>query len=109
MPICLLRQKIANIELRLKEQRLYRQTIAEWQTRTLAQFIAATIPMTKKGQKNPLADEAAKVSLNMEDDKGKSDKDVPMETYIEKGSQVAQNVPGSFERLVAGFGGLPGA
>lgn len=103
LPVCRLRQIVANIDDRKKSERLYASTIAEWQTRTLAQFIAATVPL-EKGQKNPLADEAAKIRLRLENDKGKADNDVPIEEIIEKGSQVAQNQPGSFERLMGGFG-----
>lgn len=108
MAICRLRQVVANIEARLKASRLREQTIAEWQTKTLAQFIAATVA-TDKGKKNPLAEEAAKIRLRLEGDDGKADSDVPMEKYIEEGSQVAENVEGSYERLMQGFGGFPGA
>lgn len=106
MPVCTLRQKIANIEQRLKAERLSRNTITEWQTRTLAQFIAATVPV-EKGKRNPLADEAAKISLRVEDKQGKADDDRSIEEVIEKGSQTAsnKNLPGSYERLMAGFGG----
>lgn len=104
MPVCTLRQKIANIEDRLKYDRLHTQTIAEWQTRTIAQFIAASVPL-EKGQKNPLIPAADKIRLRMEDESGESPSDVPPEVFIEKGSQVAENAPGSFERLMGGFGG----
>ena len=98
---------MANIEARQKVQRLYRNTITEWQTRTLAQFIAATIDTG--GKKNPVAEEALKIRLRMEDEAGKSDDDTPIEQIIEEGSKTASNSTGSYERLMAGFGGLPGA
>lgn len=105
-----MRQQVANIELRRKAERLRQQTIAEWQTRTLATFIAATVPMEKKGQKNPLLDEAQKVRLRMDGDEEedrRSSADVPPEVFIEQGSQVAQdrNGNGSYERLRRAFGG----
>ncbi len=104
MAICTLRQKIANIENRLKATRLHNKTIAEWQTRTLAQFIAATVP-TERGKRNTLAEAAEKIRLRMEDDDGVADDDRPIEQVIEQGSQVAQNSHGSYERLMGGFGG----
>lgn len=106
LPVCRLRQIIANIEARKKATRQHHTTITEWQTRTLAQFIAATIPV-EKGKKNPVADAAAKLSLRIEDETGNSDDDTPMEKYLEEGSQTADNGTGSFERLTAGFGGAP--
>lgn len=104
LAICRLRQIVAVVEERKKYERLHLQTIAEWQTRTTVQFIAATVPV-EKGKKNPLADAADKVRLRLEDEKGESPSDVPIEEFIEKGSQVAENAPGSFERLMGGFGG----
>lgn len=104
MPICTLRQKVAVIEDRKKYERLHLQKIAEWQTRTTVQFIAATVPVDK-GKRNPLADAADKVRLRMEDEKGKSPSDLPLAEIIEKGSPTAENAPGSFERLMGGFGG----
>ncbi len=106
MPICTLRQKIAVIEDRRKQERLYTKTIAEWQTRTLAQFIAATVPM-EKGKPNKLAEAAEKIRLRLEDDDGQADDDTPLEVFIEEGSKVAENSAGSYERLMGGFGGRP--
>jgi len=105
LPVCRLRQIIANVESRRKSLRLYNNTITEWQTRTLAQFIAATVPEGGKA----LQKEAAKIRLRVEDEKGSADDDTPMEKYIEEGSQVADNAVGSYERLMQGFGGIPGA
>lgn len=102
LPVCRLRQIVAVIGERQKHERLYNQTISEWQTRTTVQFIAATVPVDK-GKKNPLADAADKVRLRMEDEKGQSPSDVPMEEFIEKGSPVAENQAGSFEALMGGF------
>lgn len=102
--VCRLRQIVANIESRQKGERQYQQTITEWQTKTLAAFIAASVPMEKKGQKNPLLDEAMRISLTFEGDEALV-KDVPPEVYVEQGSQVAQNKNGSYERLKAVFGG----
>lgn len=98
LPVCRLRQILANIENRQKALRLHNTTIAEWQTKTLAQFIAASV-----GSKD-LQKDAAKLRLRMEDDEGNSD-DTPMEKFIEEGSQVAKNAPGSYEYLRRGFGG----
>lgn len=95
------------IEDRKSQQRKYNETIAEWQTRTLAQFIAATVPQQKKGQKNPLAEEAAKIRLEFKGDKSSrkssSDDERSLEDIIENGSKVAENAPGSYERLMRGF------
>jgi hypothetical protein len=104
--VCRLRQMVANIEARRKAARQHQQTIAEWQTRTLATFIAATVPQEKKGAKNPLLEEAQKVRLQMEGEESEDDKakDVPPEVFIEQGSQVAQNRNGSYERLRRAFG-----
>jgi hypothetical protein len=102
MPVCRFRQIVANIESRQKTRRLYDNTITEWQVRTLAQVIAATVPV-EKGKKNSLADAAAKIRLRLEDDGGKAENDAPPEVFIEQGSQVAENAPGSYERLLAGF------
>ena len=103
LPVCRLRQITANIEFRRKNERLHRNTITEWQTRTLASFIAATVDT--QGKRNPLAEEADKIRLRVEDKKGKADSDVPMEVFLEQGSQVAENPAGSFERLARGFQG----
>lgn len=103
LPVCRLRQIVAVIQERQKFERLHLQTIAEWQTRTTVQFIAATVPIDK-GKRNPLADAADKVRLRLEeDDKPESPSDVPIEEFIEHGSPFAQNAPGSFERLMKGF------
>lgn len=104
MAVCRLRQAVANIEARRKGERQYRNIIAEWQTRTIAQFIAATVPV-EKGKRNTLAEEAEKIRLRLEDEKGTSESDAPPEVFVEEGSQVAKNAAGSYERLMAGFGG----
>lgn len=93
---------MANIEARLKANRLHHGSIVEWQTRTLVQFISATVPV-EKGKKNPLAAEADKVRLRLEDDEGQADNDAPPEVFVEQGSQIAENAPGSFEKLMGGF------
>lgn len=102
--LCRALQIMEVIERRKKDERLHNQTITEWQTRSLAVFIAASSMSPSK----KLIAEAQKLSLDLEDSKGKSDKHTPPEVFVEQGSQVALNAPGSYERLVAGFGGLPG-
>lgn len=94
---------LGGIELRMKAQREYDKTIAEWQTRTLAQFIAATVRV-KKGTRNPLADAADKVALTFDSESSGADQQ-SMEDWIEHGSAVAaeRNRPGSFERLTRGL------
>lgn len=100
-----LRQITAVIEQRQKAQRLHRGALIEWQTKTLASFIAATVPVEKGKGGNPLAKAAEKVRLRLEDDEGVADNDVPMEVWLEEGSQTAENSEGSFEQLMRGFGG----
>lgn len=102
MPICTLRQKLAVLQHRQKQNRLHSQTIAEWQARTIAQFVASTVPANQGGKQ--IAAQAAKVKLRMEDESGAAEDDRPLEQVIEEGS-VAENRLGSYEALSAGFGG----
>lgn len=95
-----MRQTIANINERQRHQRLFETKIAEWQARTVSQFIAATVP-GKDGAK--LAAHAEKIKLRMENEKGVADDDRSIEQVIDEGSVVAENRRGSYEALVAGF------
>lgn len=103
MPICTIRQKVANIEFRLKAQRTRKNTITEWQTRTIAQFIAATVPVEKKGAVNKLAEEASAIRLRIENDEHEADTDRPYDEIFEMGSQTNNNKPGSYEHLMSRF------
>ena len=102
-PICTIRQTIANISARQKATRTYDRKIAEWQTRTISQFVAATVPADSGGKQ--LAVQASKIHLRMEDGKGVADDDRSIEQVIEEGSVQAENRNGSYERLMSGFGG----
>lgn len=101
---------MAVVEERKRQERRYSEQIAEWQTRTLAQFIAATVPGDGKSKKNPLAEEAAKIRLDWgsgsKSESGGSSED-DLADIIENGSKVAmeRNQRGSYERLMRGFRG----
>lgn len=76
-----------------------RQQQLLWQTRELAIFIAATVPVEKEGDANPLLDAAKRIgegiiSDNESKDKGKDD------DYDENG--VKYN---SYEHFMTVFGG----
>ena len=92
----------------IKERKLtqYKQRaqITEWQTRLLAQFIAATTG----GEGKSLQKEAAKVSLHLDGDDTEAGTDTgSIEDYdwVEHGSLTAlsRNRIGSAERLMGGF------
>lgn len=102
-PVCTIRQHLANISARLKAVRIHDHKIAEWQTRTISQFVAATVPADSGGKQ--LAAQASKIHLRMENDKGVADDDRSIEQIIEEGSVLAENRAGSYERLASGFGG----
>lgn len=75
--------------------------LVSWQTRTLAQIIAATIPL-EKGQENPVAEQATKISIDaMEADELKQ----ALEQHL---AAPVENRAGSFEKLVTGFNSTPG-
>lgn len=87
-----IRQVVAAISLRTYRQRLYKESLLEWQTKALAQMIAATVPVEKKGQKtSPLMDAANSLTLRRTD---------PLNV------QRAGNEPrpGSFEAFTHGMG-----
>lgn len=91
----------------IKDRRLtqfkQRAQLAEWQTKVLAQFIAATTGDEGKS----LQREAAKLSLRLDEDDTDADPDASVEEYdwVEHGSRTAlsRNSIGSAERLMAGF------
>lgn len=99
------------IGYRKRDEFRQRAVVVEWQTRTLAAFIAATVPV-EKGKKNPLASEAAKIRIPMLGDDSEADTEDEVEAdtspenfdFIESGSKVAEsrNSAGSFERLRSG-------
>lgn len=107
LPVCRLRQIAANIEFRIKANRDSKNSIVEWQTQTLATFIASTIQMERKGQKNPVLEAALKIRLDTGEKGGQrgSADDTPIEDIIENGSRTAENSAGSYEKLMAGFSG----
>jgi hypothetical protein len=109
-----MRQIVKDIESRQKAQRLRRELVVEWQTKTLASFIANTVQV--KGS-NPLLKAVDKVRLvdkkeleGMTQQSGPKPEDDP-EIYVEQGSQIAEsrNKPGSFEALLQGFRETPPA
>ena len=63
LPLARLRQVSATIEFRRDVEDRMERVYLEWHTKTLAQFIAATVPMDKKGQKNPLVEAATALTL----------------------------------------------
>lgn len=58
-----IRQSVAAISLRRYRDRLYQESLLEWQTQTIARFIAATVPVERKGEVSPLMGEADRVSI----------------------------------------------
>lgn len=72
---------------RQNQEAEYKNLLLVWQTRTLASFIAATVPV-EQGKRNPLLEAAAEISLG---------------PTAEKEPQEPTNKPGSYERLTAGF------
>jgi len=97
------RQILATIELRIKASFAQRASLTEWSTKRIVEFIAATVP-TQQGKTNKLLDYAQKVSLGLfKEDSQKEEEEVPPEVFIEKGSQKAENSPGSFEGLIRGL------
>jgi len=105
-------QILAAIKERHRVIRLERHAVIEWQTKTLASFIANTVPVAK-GKTNKLVAEVRNIKLVNEDDREKfSNKPAPdadPEVFVEEGSQVAvdRNKPGSWERLHRGFREVP--
>jgi hypothetical protein len=105
---------IRTIEFRRREEFKNRALLMEWQTRTLASFIAGTVPV-EKGKKNPLAAAVSEIRIPLlgedseADNNEEAEADVSPENqfdFIESGSKVAEarNARGSFERLRAGTG-----
>jgi hypothetical protein len=58
-----------------------------WQTRTLAQFVAATVPVENAGDTNELLEQAKQIGQ-------------PAEDTDEQHPTAAENPPGSFERFM---------
>lgn len=90
---------------RRKQEFLAAARISEWQTRTLAQFVAAAAGKGAEG----LQKQAAKVSMDLDGDSSKVDTadgapraDDPA-VYVEQGSQTAQNPESSLAGLTRGF------
>lgn len=105
MPLRRLRQCVAAINERMKLIDERRRRMVEWQTRSLASFIAATIPAGKKGEKNPLLEAAHNLSMT-------GNPDIPTETVDEFDPAnheaavrraAGRNPRGSFERLMKGM------
>ena len=110
-PICRIRQIIAAIEHRRNLQFRQQAQLTEWSTKRVIEFVAATV-RTEKGKRNPLLEQAQKISLHLDDDGDDSsqEKNAPqdersLEDIMENGSAVAEklNEPGSFETLMQGF------
>ena len=98
LPVCRLRQITgAIVERRLEEVRA-RASFIEWQTRTLAGYIAATIPTG--GKKNPLLDSAGKIRLRVGADSEEEDDNDDDRTAS------ANDRPGSADALLQMVAGL---
>lgn len=84
--------------------------VTEWQTKTIASFIAGTVRM-EKGQENPLLKAVEQIKLVNQDRTGRPENrqaassEMSLEEIMEKGSPTAadQNGIGSFERALRGF------
>ena len=104
--------------LNRKARELKESNIVSWQVRTLATYIALTVPVEKKGADNPLFEAAKLVAIDpMEREaleamyavSGVSQAGTGAPQYLPeeefdpyKGADVT-NAPGSFERAMAGF------
>jgi hypothetical protein len=66
----------------------------KWQTQVLAQYIAATVPLEKAGDTNPLLESARNMFKDSEESKP---------------PPKAEPQVGSFESFVSMFGGRPGS
>lgn len=64
-----------------------------WQTRVLAVYIAATVPVEKAGDVNPLLESAKKIGVKDDDEN---------ETVADRSPK--ENSNGSFERFMTSFG-----
>lgn len=106
LPLCRMRQIVEAIKLRLKDSDLRERKLLEWQTKTLAGIIAATVQVPK-GKQNPLFAEVEKITLTTKEE-NPAEAHTPPETdpsvFVEQGSTVAadRNRVGSFERLTRG-------
>jgi hypothetical protein len=70
-----------------------------WQTRTLATFVAATVPVETKGDVSPLMDAALLIGVN--DTAVVDSEDIPTQTQKVR---VAEPNVGSYEAFMTSFG-----
>lgn len=109
LPVCRARQIAAVIEQRQRAVFQQQANLTEWSTRVLAEFIAATVPVSK-GKSSDLLKSAQKLRLTfVGDDSSREDSGPPAvgpEVFVEEGSQIAteRNRAGSFEALMHGMG-----
>lgn len=87
-----IKQISAAIMLRRARERVYRESLADWQTRTLAGMIAATVPVEKKGGTHPLQDAVSGISIFARADASPS-------------TARPEPLPGSFEAFMGMAGG----
>lgn len=95
VPLCRLRQMTTAIAQRQYLADKSHRRLMSWQTRTIAQFIAATVKV-EKGKDSPIMDAANKISLDAKEAQELLNAPVEIE-----------NKPGSYERLVRGFASSP--
>lgn len=102
LTIARLRQIVDAVQERRLAQFKQRAMVAEWQTKILAGFIAATTGEEGKS----LQREAQKISLHLDEDDTYADS-VEDYDWVEHGSQTAlsRNSVGSAERLMGAFKG----
>lgn len=112
-----MRQIVKSIEHRTKLTYLRSDMVVEWQTKTLANFIANTIKVPP-GRTNQLVKAVDRIKLV---DIKEVDGSIPYtpeqvtqqaddpEVFVEQGSQVAEerNGVGSYEKLMRGFREAP--
>lgn len=94
LPIRRLRQIVAVVGERQRVEAEERMLLIEWQTRTIAEFTAATVAMPK-GKKNPLLAQAQKIRLLPS--KGG-------ETTAGKYSNSGDPAPGTYEKFMGTLG-----
>lgn len=63
-----------------------------WQTRTICTFVAATVPVEKAGDVNPLLEQAQQVGITADNKQAESD------------NKPGEPTVGSYERFMATFG-----
>jgi hypothetical protein len=76
----------------------------KWQTKTLAVFIAATVPVEKAGDVNPLLDAAKSIGDPVEENSSTATAKKNTEPFDPEAPPEVDNGDASFERFMTSFG-----